>query len=194
MLAAGITIGEQLIPEFRAVARKPQELDRPADGNGEPVEQTPALPRSWQKGELFMRLPYNALPDEGKLFVTGRYLAHNHLPFVRRAFTGADLVNGRTQLVSPTIKGAASLVRVSPAAVQAALQQEANRTAIEVGVLSLFPSQRPALPAPSARERVIALVDDIGWNAILNTLLSVGVPVDAANDNGNGAVVDTGLN
>jgi hypothetical protein len=121
-------------------------------------------------------------------------VAHAKRTVAQRAFLGADLVADRARVVKPTIVSAAYHVGVSSAAVHMALQREADRTAIEAGHQSLFPAPRSTLAPPSAQERVTALVNDIGWNAVLDTLLSVGVPIDATNGDGNGAVVDTDLN
>ncbi len=45
--------------------------------------------------------------------ITGRYLAHNHLPARRRALLAGDLATGKVHLVNPTISQAALLARVS---------------------------------------------------------------------------------
>jgi hypothetical protein len=45
--------------------------------------------------------------------VTGRYLAHNKLGRVERAFLASDLVNGDKRLIRPTIRQAAMLAGVN---------------------------------------------------------------------------------
>jgi hypothetical protein len=46
--------------------------------------------------------------------ITGRYLAHNRLPAVERAFIGADIYVGRRYVVEWTEAAVADLVHVSP--------------------------------------------------------------------------------
>ena len=96
--------------------------------------------------------------------ILGRYLAHNRLSLVEKAFIGADLVTGDQVLVNPTQLQAAMLARVNPTYVFWALQEEAqfNRHRIEAGKIPLMPSRghkhngsspesvTHALPAPTA--------------------------------------------
>ena len=46
-------------------------------------------------------------------YVTGRYLAHNHLDRVSKAFLASDLISASKQLVKPTILQAAMLAKVN---------------------------------------------------------------------------------
>jgi hypothetical protein len=71
--------------------------------------------------------------------VTGRYLAHNRLDAVQRAFLGADLRTGTRPLTDLTIVQAAGLARTNCTRVRWAIRQMPNRSAIEAGLLPLVP-------------------------------------------------------
>jgi hypothetical protein len=71
--------------------------------------------------------------------VTGRYLAHNGLTGVQRAFLGADLCTGARPLIDITIVQSAMLARTNRTYVHSAIQQGPNRSAIEAGLLPLVP-------------------------------------------------------
>jgi hypothetical protein len=45
--------------------------------------------------------------------ISGRFLAHNHLSLIKRAFMAADLISGVTCLTAPTQTQAAVLARVN---------------------------------------------------------------------------------
>ena len=85
--------------------------------------------------------------------LTGRYLAHNHLPARRRALLAGDLVTGKAHLVEPTIAQAAMLTRVSPryaaAGKAVVFSQPHKRSAVEWGESSL---RAAANRAPTASE------------------------------------------
>jgi hypothetical protein len=100
----------------------------------------------------------------------GRWLAHNRLPPVARAFVGADLVLG-AQLSRPTISQAARLTRVSEGYVQLALHRQVDRALLERGVLPFVPvlSVVPATPL-GPQERLAAIVNEIGLNATRDLL------------------------
>lgn len=77
--------------------------------------------------------------------ITGRYLSHNWLDPVKRAFLGADLVFGVRYLVDPTIAMAAKLAGTCPSYVHAAIKHYGNRELIEDGVLPLLPAPKPRI-------------------------------------------------
>ena len=113
--------------------------------------------------------------------VTGRWLAHAKLSAVERAFIGSDLVDGRLQLVKPTLTAAAHLARTNTSYVQWALQRQAERLAIEAGAVPLVPAQRPALPPSiSAQARLAGLVAELGSNQVLDLL--AGIEASSAAD------------
>ena len=106
--------------------------------------------------------------------VTGRWLAHAKLSAVERAFIGSDLVDGRLQLVKPTLRAAAHLARTNECYVQWALQRQAERLAIESGAVPLVPAQRPALPpSTSAQARLADLVAELGSSQVLDLLAGI---------------------
>ena len=74
----------------------------------------------------------------------GRWLAHNHLSLVERAFLAADLVIGKCQLVQPTVAQAARLARVSNTYAHWAIHRLGERGQITNGVIPLV----PYLPSP----------------------------------------------
>jgi hypothetical protein len=71
--------------------------------------------------------------------VSGRFLAHNQLSLVKKAFVGADLTTGRRPLVVPTVLQSAMLARVKPTYVHYALKRQDERAAIEAGLVPLVP-------------------------------------------------------
>jgi hypothetical protein len=108
--------------------------------------------------------------------VTGRYLAHARLSPAERAFIGSDLVDGRVQLVRPTLTAAAHLCRTNTSYVQWALQRQEERLAIEAGAMPLVPAQRPALPPPSpvsAQARLADLVAELGSHQVIDLLVNI---------------------
>jgi hypothetical protein len=123
---------------------------------------------------------------------TGRWLAHNKLSLIERAFVAAELVTGECQLVQPTMTQAARLARVNVCYAHYAVQRQAERELIEHGACPLVPSPlrvlpkptEPTLPVPSTapatppvpsvvmgpRERLDAIVAEIGLSATLDLL------------------------
>ena len=125
--------------------------------------------------------------------VTGRWLAHAKLTAVERAFIGSDLVDGRLQLVKPTLRAAAHLARTNECYVQWALQRQAERLAIEAGAMPLVPTQRPALPpSTSAQERLADLVAELGSSQVLDLLAGIEADgiISAVIGDGNGAATN----
>ena len=121
--------------------------------------------------------------------VTGRYLAHAKLSAAERAFIASDLVDGRLQLVKPTLTAAAHLARTNTTYVQWALQRQAERLAIEAGTRGGVPAQRPALPSStSAQDRLADLVAELGSSQVLDLLAGIEADHNAAIGGGNGAI------
>jgi 2-hydroxychromene-2-carboxylate isomerase len=87
--------------------------------------------------------------------VTGRYLAHNHLNKIARAFLAADLVAGTKSLMKPTALQAAMLARVNPTYAWWAYKRQAERMAILAGHIPLVPA--PTLLAPKANGRALSI-------------------------------------
>ena len=100
--------------------------------------------------------------------VTGRYLAHNHLNRVGKAFLARDLSVGAKQLVEPTILQAAMVAKVNATHVHWAIKQAANRFEIEAAYLPLVP---PRVPAPSTEidgfQQIIDFVRRTGVGPVL---------------------------
>jgi hypothetical protein len=85
--------------------------------------------------------------------VTGRYLAHNRLDRVGKAFLASDLISGDKQLVKPTLVQAAMLAGVNATYAWWAGKQQANRLDIEAGYLPLVPRR---VKAPISDPEIIA--------------------------------------
>ena len=106
--------------------------------------------------------------------VTGRYLAHAKLSAAERAFIASDLVDGRLQLVKPTLTAAAHLARTNVTYVQAALKRQDERALIEAGVRPLALPLQPALPAhKSAQEKLADIVREVGSGMVLDLLAHI---------------------
>jgi hypothetical protein len=93
--------------------------------------------------------------------LTGRYLAHNHMPPRRRALLAGDLVTGKAHLVGPTIAQAAMLTRVSvryaAAGKAIVFGQPHKRSAVEFGECSLLAAANRIPPT----SKILAKL----WNA-----------------------------
>ena len=164
--------------------------DLPADG-GQPVLKPPApivegleIPAMYNSSTLDGNQATASRP------VTGRWLAHAKLSAVERAFIGSDLVDGRLQLVRPTLTAAAHLARTNTTYVQWALQRQAERLAIEAGTMPLVPAQRLALPSStSAQDRLADLVAELGSSQVLDLLAGIDAAIGGGNDAAtNGAI------
>ena len=73
---------------------------------------------------------YQEIPTP-QIVVNGRFLAHNKRPAPERALVGAALVLNTAKLVSPTVKQAAALARVSVPYVAAGVAIADDQAAIE---------------------------------------------------------------
>jgi hypothetical protein len=100
--------------------------------------------------------------------VTGRYLAHNHLNRVQKAFLARDLSVGAKQLVEPTILQAAMLAKVNATYVHWAIKQAANRFEIEAGYLPLVPSRVVRSTTPISDPEVIDFVRRAGVGRVID--------------------------
>jgi hypothetical protein len=76
--------------------------------------------------------------------VSGRYLAHNHMSPVERAFQAADLFMGEKRLALPTMTQAALLVRVNVTYAWWALKRLNERPDIVAGLIPLVPPRHVA--------------------------------------------------
>jgi hypothetical protein len=124
--------------------------------------------------------------------VTGRYLAHAKLSAAERAFIASDLVDGRLQLVKPTLTAAAHLARTNVTYVQAALKRQDERALIEAGVRPLALPLQPALPEhKSAQEKLADIVREVGSGMVLDLLAHIEADhIDAAARDGDGAATN----
>lgn len=100
--------------------------------------------------------------------VTGRYLAHNHLGRVQKAFLARDLSVGAKQLVGPTILQAAMLARVNVTYVHWAIKQATNRFEIEAGYLPLVPSRVVKSTTPISDPEVIDFIRTVGVSRVID--------------------------
>jgi hypothetical protein len=100
--------------------------------------------------------------------VTGRYLAHNSLNRVRKAFLARDLSVGAKQLVEPTVLQAAMLAKVNATYVHWAIKQTANRFEIEAGYLPLVPPRVVKSKASTPDSELIDFVRAIGVGRVLD--------------------------
>jgi hypothetical protein len=107
--------------------------------------------------------------------VTGRFLAHNRLPHIGRAFHAADLHAGNRYLVTPTIVQAAVLCRVNRTTAWWAVRQMANRVPIEAGILPLVPR---SAPAPTKADLSDNVLFDIVAAAGIDRILTIAASVE----------------
>jgi hypothetical protein len=118
--------------------------------------------------------------------ITGRFLAHNRLSRVSRAFIAADLHSGDKALTKPTMLQAALLARVNSAYAWWAEKRQAERPAILRGEIPLVPPHSLAprtngngtslLPAEIPDHALVDLVRRIG----VSKLLDIAVMAEAA--------------
>jgi hypothetical protein len=102
--------------------------------------------------------------------VKGRGLACRKLSKPARALLGVDVIEGTTTITDLSHKQIAATVGVSVGYLNAALRlTPAEREAVRRG---LRPLVEPRVPAaqPAARERLAAIVDEIGVDATLALL------------------------
>ena len=166
--------------------------DLPADG-GQPVLKPPApivegleIPAMYNSSTLDGNQATASRP------VTGRWLAHAKLSAVERAFIGSDLVDGRLQLVRPTLTAAAHLARTNVTYVQAALKRQDERALIEAGIRPLALPLQPALPAhKSAQEKLADIVREVGSGMVLDLLAHIEADhINVAVGGGNAAATN----
>jgi hypothetical protein len=112
-----------------------------------------------------------ALVNSATRVVTGQWLAHVQKSLHERAFEAADLFNGTSLFVRPTIGQSAELWRVNRSYVGWALKRQKERELILAGALPLVPPTVQALPAPTSPEAKLAdVVSQIGLNGALLAL------------------------
>jgi hypothetical protein len=104
--------------------------------------------------------------------ISGRYLAHNRHDHVAHAFFAGDLVLGKTQLVRPTVTQAAVLAGVNRAYVHWALKRQAERAAIEAGLIPLVP---PPLPKADGSALPMSITGQMPDSDLIDFVRSVGV-------------------
>ena len=72
--------------------------------------------------------------------ISGRYLAHNHLSPVKRAFGAADTKLGKYRPTDLTVLQCAGLWRVNPTYTHWAIKRQAERAEIVAGRIPLVPA------------------------------------------------------
>ena len=111
--------------------------------------------------------------------IDGRYLAHNQLSIVKRAYKAADLVNGALHLINPTIVQAAHVCRVNRTYVGWAMKRTNERTDIELGWMPLVPSHPkkksnlPVIPVVYDTAEIVEFVRKVGINRVINAAIEV---------------------
>jgi hypothetical protein len=133
-----------------------------------------------------MHNKYHNLPVPS-MTVTGRYLAHNRLDLVRRAFLAADLHSGARRLVAPTVAQSAILAGVNRTYAHLAGQRQFERDAIEAGLIPLMPACARATGNGHGTSLVVpdAGIDDLQLMQIASVvgadrMLAAAVAMEAA--------------
>jgi hypothetical protein len=103
--------------------------------------------------------------------VSGRYLAHNRLNAIERAFLAADLHEGAAELVAPTLKQAAHLARINPTYAWWAAKRLAERAAIEAREIPLVP---PRLVKTNGHALSVVPVREINELTLISIARTVG--------------------
>jgi hypothetical protein len=115
-----------------------------------------------------------ALVNSATRIVTGQWVAHVQKSLHERAFEAADLFNGTSLFVRPTIIQSAGLWRVNRSYVGWALKRQKERELILAGTLPLVPPTVQALPASASTEQRLAdIVAERGVNATLAMLVAI---------------------
>ena len=105
--------------------------------------------------------------------LTGRYLAHNHLDRLHRAFLAADLHAGKYALATPTLVQAAALARVDRTTAWWASHRQSERAEILAGLMPLIPP-RPAPAKPHLSDSELAeIISTVGVNHLLDVAAEV---------------------
>jgi hypothetical protein len=113
--------------------------------------------------------------------LTGRFLAHNRHDHVAHAFFAGDLVLGKIRLVQPTVTQAAFLAGVNRTYVHWALKRQAERGAIEAGLVPLVPPPHMAAKtngtAPTTESGIVdsglvQFVRSVGINRVLEAAIA----------------------
>jgi hypothetical protein len=145
-------------------------------GNGVTLVPASITPATGQIEEIFfmpnidiLRLNVNPTP------VRGRFLAHNHYDTIGRAFLAVDLHDGVKVPIDLTMTQAARLARVRITLAWWAKRRQAERRAIEAGLVPLVPQR---LPIPKTNG-LVPVLDNV---AVLDFVRAVGVSrvLDAA--------------
>jgi hypothetical protein len=104
--------------------------------------------------------------------VRGRYLTRAPWNKHERAFGGAALYRGNTQLVQPTLAQAAFLTGSTVSSVWWALQREDHRDEIICGLLPLVPPRAKVAPAIDDME-LVAIARAVGVDRMINAAAMV---------------------
>jgi hypothetical protein len=116
--------------------------------------------------------------------IAGRYLAHNHLNLVERAFLALDIATGAKPVTKLTLTQAAHLARVSISSARMAKRRQTERAAILAGYVPLNPppsstpktNGRTTLPVLNGKiddSAVVAFVRHIGVERVLEAAVAV---------------------
>jgi hypothetical protein len=127
------------------------------------------------------------MPEQELVYklVSGRYLAHCRLDPVHRAFIAADLHSGVLQPTKLAMTQAASLARINVTYAWWAKKRQAERAAIEAGLIPLVPAWhsvtngKAIIPLQPIEINDTALVDfirGIGLERVLEAAVVVEAP------------------
>ena len=102
--------------------------------------------------------------------ISGSFLARNRHDAVAHAFFACDLFTGAKRLTKPTMLQAAYLARVNVTYAWWAFKRQAERAAIEAGLVPLVPSQ--LVKANGSTLPTVTIIDNA---EIVNFVRAVGV-------------------
>jgi hypothetical protein len=106
--------------------------------------------------------------------VTGNHLAYGHKSLAVRAFLAADLVLGARHLAKPTIVQSAALANVNRTYAWWAVKRQAERTAIEAGLIPLVPPRVKPAPTPIIDDmELVAIARAVGVDRMINAAAMV---------------------
>jgi hypothetical protein len=100
--------------------------------------------------------------------VTGNHLAYGHKSLTARAFLAADLFTGAKYLTTPTIVQSAYLANVNRTYAWWATKRQAERTAIEAGLIPLVPPRVKPTPIPIDDMELVAIARAVGVDRMIN--------------------------
>jgi hypothetical protein len=118
--------------------------------------------------------------------ITGRFLAHNRLSLVCKAFVGADLKKGLLRTTELTTEQSSMLARVNRTYVEWAIKRYAERFEIEAGFVPLVPvaparsnggngAMPPVVPDADIDDaRLVHIAKLVGVDRLLTAAIAAG--------------------